>query len=106
MAHSCQCYSTCDIVIYWSSILIFVWHQDRFWWGTMGRREHALMHKIVAHHLEFIKALVHEQHLPQCIVLVRSLPWPLDGHDVSRFGDRGTKSSRGSKFLNLMGIVC
>jgi hypothetical protein len=63
------------------------------------------MHKIIARCFELVKALVHEQHLAQSIVPVRSSPWSLDGCDVSQLCDGRTEASWGTEFSDLTGIV-
>ncbi len=49
----------------------------------MGRREQASMHKVVACGVQFVKALVCEQHLPQSVVLVKASPQSFYSRDVS-----------------------
>src|SRR5260221_13657179 len=82
-ACSCQCYSACNIFIYWTTVFIFFGHQSRFWWGSMGRREQVWMHEFIACGIEFVKPLVCEQHLPQGVVTIWPSPWSLDSRDVS-----------------------
>ncbi len=63
------------------------------------------MHEIVVCGVEFVKALVCEQHLPQCVVTVRASPWSLDRCDVSRLCDGRAQSCQGAEFTYLMGIM-
>ena len=51
--------------------------------GGMGRRKKASVLEVVACSLEFVEALVRDQHLPQRVVPVGPSPWSLDGRDVS-----------------------
>src|SRR5258707_12386402 len=85
-ACSCQCYSACNIFIYWTSVFIFFGHQYRFWWGSMGRREQVLMNKFFAGGIGFVKPLFCGQHLPKGVVTFCRFPWPLDSGEVSYLG--------------------
>ena len=43
--------------------------------------------EVATHGSKLVQPLVDEQHLPQCIISVGSMPWFLDSHDMARFCD-------------------
>jgi hypothetical protein len=67
----------------------------------MGRRQHTTCNEVGTSSNELIKPLIGEQHLAESLISIGATPWPLDGSNVARFGDRRAETSRSTELLDL-----